>query len=218
MRIVCVLLLSVVLNLPVYACSMGMSLYFESGIPEGYSLIHSQNHRMQEIVQAILQRSDWVYAKNDFQIMAPDIAENSAIVPVTINMSPQTDQFRFARLIVLAEKYVDVLVTKDKVVEIPNRHGQVPLDLKLDTVRAGSLVSAATYHFSVYSITRLSMRLNLSDVSQARVIALLIPVDRSEPVQVIRQKEVTRLVHGCDETIYVDGPLPKGAIRGFYYF
>jgi len=199
------------------ACSMGMSLNYVSRVPDGYRATKSD--ALSEVVTSYLGRTDWVYAGNECHIKAPEFAENAAVVPLQIVMpGPASGEFAFDEVIVLVEKLVDVLATKEQPANVPNRDGQVPLNFQPNTTSTAAVfVRVAAYQFSGPEITELNMRLDLSGASKARFLALLVPGDKSNPVQVIRQKKPT-VIYSCDRTIYVDGPTPAGAERGFYYF
>ena len=217
MRKLYAILLVAVFAPSAYACSMGMSLDFVHGLPEGFYLAGNNNDAdIAETVKKHTGLSTWFYANDNFYVKAPEVAENAAVVSITIGMPVKVDDLHYNKLVVLLEEQVDVLVTRGRHVEIPHRNRQVPLNLKLKTTSALIQKWVATYKFK-RPVMSMSMRLNLSKVDKAKVLALLVPVDETKPVQVIRQKKPTR-IHRCDSTIYVDGPLPKGAENGFYYF
>jgi len=200
-----------------FACSMGMSLYYVNGVPDGYRATKSDN--VSEVVSNYLGRSDWVHASDECHIETPQLAENAAVVPAQIVMPcSASGEVVFDTVIVVAEKLVDILVTRSRPVEIPNRDGQVPLNFEPKTTNTAAVfVRVATYQFGEYAVPELTMRLNLSGASKVRMLALLVPTDRSKPVQVIRQKKPS-VIYSCDRTIYVDGPTPTGSESGFYYF
>jgi len=197
---------------------MGMSLSFTSGIPDGYAVVQSHRAQLTELVNKYSGHTDWVYASDDNFIKAPELAEDPTVIPVYINLQTNPPDRRHHKIIVLAEKHVNVLLTKQHNVVIPNRNGQIPLDLKLETTTAATTISVATYTLANYPISRLSIRLALPDVDMARLVVLLVPIDKSSPVKVIRQKKPIRIGLACERVIYVDGPLPRGTRRGFYYF
>lgn len=217
MRMLYAILLVAVLAPSACACSMGMSLDFVQGLPEGYYLARNNNDAViAEAVKRHTGRSAWHYARDNFYVKAPNVAENVSVVPVTIGMAGVQKGVYYNKLIVLLEEHVNVLVTRGRNVEIPHRNRQVPINLKLKTISAVKQKWVATYDFMRPTMS-VSMRLNLSNVVKAKVLALLVPADKTKAVQVIRHNNPIR-VHHCDSIIYVDGPMPKDAANGFYYF
>ncbi len=219
------LLLSLVLTfaaIPVaYACSMGMSVHFVEGLPQGFELRHSIANKPQRnikrLVRRYLQRTDWRYAAEEYFIQAAEIAENSAVVPVSIK-NAGTAQVLFERVVILLEKRIQVLDPQLNEADISNRNRQLPIDYQIKTLSASLFIEGASYRFPSGSLVMsLSQRFNLTDAESVNVLVLMEPLDKSKPVQVIYHNEPIR-IHSCDTTIYVDGPVPEWAKRGYYYF
>ena len=201
----------------VYSCSMGMSLSFVNGIPNDYQMTDVDNHYIPGVIRKYLGRTDWEYANNNYFIKAPEISEQIEQVTVSVLMDKTEKEIRFEKLVIIAEKQVRVLRTKERNKEIPNKNGQVPLNFKPDTINAAKPMWVASYIFSqpVYSV---SMRLNLTGFNQARILGLLVPADKSMPIQVIKQEGSIRFHPSCDSVIYVDSPTLINSGKDLYYF
>ena len=211
-------IIGLLFSVPVFACSMGVTLTFKEGLPASYVLASENENKITMLVQEYTQRDDWVNANATSFIEAPSLAENSHVVPVSIDMRGEAGIEDVAQVLVVVEKSIAVLRTKGKKIVIPHRNRQVPMNLKLDTEDAVFTEKVASYRFHDNVVNHLSMRLKFAGTHKARVIALLIPKNRIKPVKVISQKQVTKVHGGCDHVIYVDGPMPTGAEQGYYYF
>jgi len=205
-------------SMPVFSCSMGVTLTFKEGLPGSYEIESEADNNIASLVKKYTQRDDWVNADTALFIKAPSVAENSYVVPVSIDMTKESNIDEIGQVVVLVEKSVAVLRTRGQEIEIPHRNRQVPINLKLNTVNALTTEKVASYRFHDKAVSYLSMRLKLIGTQKARVIALLLPRNNTQPVKVMSQEQVTRVHGGCEHVIYVDGPMPAGAEQGYYYF
>ncbi|MEJ2050745.1 MAG: hypothetical protein P8Y60_13075, partial [Calditrichota bacterium] len=193
-----------------YACSMGMAVNFVEGLPPGFHIKHSiasqPKKKIKRLVRHYLQRKDWRYASADYVIQAAEIAENPAVVPVTVKNTGAVRE-KFSRVVILLERNIRVLDPNMSGADIPNRKRQLPLDYQLPTRSASSVMLAATYRFpSGNPVLLLSQRFNFMDVESVNILVLMEPTDKSKPVQVIYHQKSVR-IYSCDTTIYVDGPM-----------
>jgi len=211
-------IISLLLSTPVFSCSMGVTLTFKEGLPGSYVLESEANRTIASLVKKYTQRDEWINADAAAFIKMPSVAENSYVVPVSIDMTEASNIDDVGQVVVLVEKSVAVLRTKGQEIEIPHRNRQVPINLKLNTVNAVTTEKVASYRFHDKTVNYLAMRVKLRGTQTARVFALLLPKDNAQAVKVISQKKATRVHGGCEHIIYVDGPMPTGAEQGYYYF
>ena len=138
-----------------------MSVDFVQGIPGGYYLIANEPDYISKIVNKQLNRSDWIYVGEGYSVNAPEIAENSEIVPVTISTSEDSEGFPAGKLVIIVEKHVSVLDTKNRNIDIPHRNRQLPLNFEIRTISAVAPMRVATYEFQ-QTTKSVSTRLNLN--------------------------------------------------------
>ena len=228
MRILLSLLL-MILSPQLLACAMGFGFHFTPDLPAGYVRSAGEG----EAITAFLDREygpgKWEYAPAQLRVKAPDIAENSAIVPVTVGSDDAGMAGRYRRVRVLLEKQVDVLdASRFSPEYLPpvyhvdgedwqTRNHPKALQLHEITHKASAIGPVSEFALSDRAIPDFSLRLNLQGVNGARMFAVFIPADGSRLVQVARQEGVIQVYPRCTRTIYVDGEWPAGLKSAYDY-
>lgn len=211
-----------------YACFYGFSFYF-APVPSSDFIVSSKDERsLGGFFDKKYGPNRWRYSSPSSFVRAPDIAENAAVVPVTIRLDDVEQVRKYQKIEVFMERIVDVLdAAKFDSTYLPpvyhvdgenweSKNHPNALQLRKITYPMSTMFNAVGFKLGEYTLPEISIRLRNLDSRKMRVVTAFIPSDASQQIVVVKQENVTE-TPGCSTTIYVNGKWPDGLKSVYEY-
>jgi len=185
------LLILLMVSPTVFSCSMGVFRNHIRGLPDLY--IHTNNYEKLLHDYMVTNYSDfkWVYAGNSFYLKTPMGVEINSVIPISAGTNKESYVGKFNKIIILNESHIDVIM------------GEIATSFWQKTDTAVKIEKIAAYKLGRTLLPYISMRLNLENSRNSRVIVLFIPKEKSQAIQIVKQEKVLFTGHPCKRTIYI---------------